>query len=576
VNAKGGLHGGDAISDLMAAGDVPGEAGFGHDEALPTLFGPYLLLTRLAQGGMGEVFLAKSEGIVGIEKVCVVKRLRPHLTGDSEYVARFIDEARIMVQLSHRNICPVFDVGRVDNQYYLVMEFVPGCDLRSFSERAKAAGQPLEPALGLFIVQEVLEALDYAHRHRDPVSGEQLALVHRDVSPQNVMLNGEGETKLIDFGLVMSTRKTEQTNPNTVMGKISYMAPEHARGEHVDGRTDQFAAAIMLYELLCQERYYAGLGTHEVWAAAGMGGHVPLRWSTFDAELQTILSRALAPEPDDRYPTCAAFSEALREYAYAKNLRASTRDVRERVQALFGPDLNDTRLMLQRFADLTVSHVRGGAQAPKVDVFRIATTTQLSGRTGGEQTELVDRSTSGPAYREHTPTATTGHPPSTPVAPTRSWMPVLAGLAIAGALGIGVAVGLSTGEDPIPPARTPDAPAAADPPLPPVDPAPPAVPPEPVAPPPPGHEPVTSAPPKRAEPQRQDKQRRRRSSSRRRSPAAKAKPEAVLTLPAKLSVIERCGHPCAKGGSKPNLATDTSAQVAAKKRAIDRCYKKCR
>ncbi len=222
-------------------------------EPLPRAFGPY---SSMARGGMGEVFLARSggAGLETLQKHCVVKTLRPHLTDDREYVTRFLDESRVVVQLSHRNLCQVFDVGLVGERYYLAMELIAGQDLRTLAD----ATGPMPPALAIYIVGEVLEALDYAHRLTD-VRGVPLRLVHRDVSPQNTMVSYEGEVKLIDFGLVQSAVKVEKTSPQTVMGKLAYMSPEQLRGEPASPGIDLYAAAIVLCELLLGARFYGAL-----------------------------------------------------------------------------------------------------------------------------------------------------------------------------------------------------------------------------------------------------------------------------------------------------------------------------
>jgi serine/threonine protein kinase len=173
-------------------------------DGFPRPFGSYLLLSAFAKGGMGEVYLAKTGGIEGIERVCVLKKLRPDFGDNKEYVNRFLDEARLVVQLSHANIAHVFDVGRVGNEYYLAMEYVSGVSLKALMARAFERGQPVPPDVALYVLCEVLLGLDYAHRLEHPVSGQPLHLVHRDISPHNVMVSYEGEVKLIDFGLAES------------------------------------------------------------------------------------------------------------------------------------------------------------------------------------------------------------------------------------------------------------------------------------------------------------------------------------------------------------------------------------
>ncbi|MCC7072336.1 MAG: serine/threonine protein kinase [Deltaproteobacteria bacterium] len=312
-------------------------------EEYPRSFGNYLLLAPLARGGMGEVFLAKHGTVAGLEKHCVVKTLRPHLTDDREYTTRFIDEARIVVQLNHRNICHVFDVGVVSERYYLAMDYIAGRDLRTVTSTVSEQGGVLAPGLALHCVCEVLEALDYAHRHADAATGRPLLLVHRDVSPQNVMVSWEGEVKLIDFGLAASSLKIEQTSPNVVMGKLAYMAPEQVRGERVDGRADQFAVAVMLYEVLVGERFYEGRSPYEIWGLAAQGGYRPRGWDVLDAEVRAILERALAATPGGRYDTCLEMREALQAYRYARGLHGDSPMLRALMQKVFAPDIDESK-----------------------------------------------------------------------------------------------------------------------------------------------------------------------------------------------------------------------------------------
>jgi eukaryotic-like serine/threonine-protein kinase len=291
----------------------------------PKPFGPYRLLKSLGVGGMGEVWLAE-EPDKG-SRLVVLKMLRGHLVLDREYVTRFLDEARLVVLLEHPNICRVFDSGKIDGRYYLAMEFVSGWDARTLVERAGSMGEPLPEELALFVAANVLDALAYAHDKRSPETGAPLRLVHRDVSPQNVMIGFEGEVKLIDFGLAASSVKREVTRPEVVMGKLSYMAPEHARGDRVDATADQFAAAMVTYELVVGEGFYGRMAQHEIWHVAGFGGFVPPSWNTLDPRLGAVLKRALATEPKDRWPSCGAFKDALVAYMRARSFRPTSSDL---------------------------------------------------------------------------------------------------------------------------------------------------------------------------------------------------------------------------------------------------------
>jgi serine/threonine-protein kinase len=328
----------------------------------PHELGPYVLLQRLARGGIGHVMLAKTRGPLNIEKYCVVKTLRDRYSSDPEYVTRFMDEARLVVQLSHRNICPVFDVGRTNHVFFLAMELVEGRDLRALQRALEARGRRLSLDHALHISCEVLEALDYAHRHTDRVTGQRLDLVHRDVSPQNVMMNTEGELKLIDFGLaergdLAVLRETPNTT-NAVVGKVAYMSPEQARGSVVDARADQFSAAVLTYELVTSERYYHGLADGHLEGVARAGEHQAPRLRELDPGLRRVLKRALAPRREDRYPTCAEFGDELMSFARIHRLQAGARELRALMAETFPDDTRELRALLQRFAHVSVGRNR--------------------------------------------------------------------------------------------------------------------------------------------------------------------------------------------------------------------------
>jgi eukaryotic-like serine/threonine-protein kinase len=302
----------DSLQDSVAA----------EGERLPRRFGPYSLLAVLGRGGMGEVFLARAGGLAGLERTCVVKTLRPHLTDDREYVARFIDEARVVVQLTHKNLCNVFDVGRVQEsngqwRYYLAMDLVGGIDIRTVGDTKV----PLPPGLAVHVACEVLEALHYAHQRIEDSTGRALQLVHRDVSPQNIMLSFAGEVKLIDFGLASSALKVERTAPQVVMGKLAYMSPEHVRGDSLTHATDQFSCAIVAYEMLTGLRFYDDMSGYQVWTEASVGGHRPAVFSSLPVGIQAVLDRALASDPGHRFPSCLAFREELIRFSLSAGWR---------------------------------------------------------------------------------------------------------------------------------------------------------------------------------------------------------------------------------------------------------------
>ena len=218
-------------------------------EGFPRRFGGYVLVKPLARGGMGALYLAL-HGQRGMEKLCVVKTALPHLI-EKGYLQRFKDEAKVVVRLSHGNLVGVFDAGQVRGEIYLGMDFVEGKDLRAVWNRCAQKGIAFPLPVAVHIAKELVRGLGYAHTF------EGLKLVHRDVSPPNVLLSYSGEVKLTDFGLATSTLKLEKTAPGVVYGKVSYMSPEQARGEVLDGRTDLYAAAIILWELLTGRQLFA-------------------------------------------------------------------------------------------------------------------------------------------------------------------------------------------------------------------------------------------------------------------------------------------------------------------------------
>jgi eukaryotic-like serine/threonine-protein kinase len=291
-------------------------------EGFPRRFGGYVLVKPLARGGMGALYLAL-HGQRGMEKLCVVKTALPHLI-EKGYLQRFKDEAKVVVRLSHGNLVGVFDAGQVKGEIFLGMEFVEGKDLRAVWNRCAQKGIAFPLPVAVHIVKELVRGLGYAHTF------EGLRLVHRDVSPPNVLLSYSGEVKLTDFGLATSTLKLEKTAPGVVYGKVSYMAPEQARGEPLDGRTDLYAAGIILWELLTGRQLFGPAQRNpvedsqddllervrhpQVTAPSLKANRVP-------RELDAILIRALAASPQDRYQSGEEFRIELAGFL-AKNAPA--------------------------------------------------------------------------------------------------------------------------------------------------------------------------------------------------------------------------------------------------------------
>ncbi|MCY1032850.1 protein kinase [Corallococcus sp. BB11-1] len=275
----------------------------------PLRFGPYTLVRRIGAGGMGEVFLAREEGV---RRAVVVKKVLPGLLENRQFVGRFRDEARVVVRLAHPNIARVYAMGEVDGQLFLAMEYVQGKTLSRLAYRLRQRQRMMPLGALLQMGQRLCEGLAYAHDATDE-DGHPLHLVHRDLSPANVCVSYAGEVKIIDFGAAQSTLKEQQTAPRVVIGNLTYMAPEQARKRTVDRRADVYAAGVVLWELFAWKPLSQRGDPLERWRRAAYpqwepaGRHRPDLPRAVDA----FLVRALAPEPNDRFPTAAAMAEAL-------------------------------------------------------------------------------------------------------------------------------------------------------------------------------------------------------------------------------------------------------------------------
>jgi hypothetical protein len=269
-------------------------------------FGKYLLVERLGRGGMAEVWKAKILGPAGFQRTVVVKRILPHLAEDPHFVQMFVSEARLSARLSHANIVHVYELGDVDSEYFICMEYVRGRDLVSVM-RAHLMRSIPPPGLGAFVVREVCRALSYAHALTDD-DGRPLRLIHRDVSPSNVMLSFDGSVKLLDFGIAKALNEASEnkTQTGTLKGKFGYMSPEQVEGKEIDHRTDLFAAGIMLHEVLTGRRLFKGQTDIQTIAMVREANIQPP--STYNpqvpAELDRVCMKALARSLDVRFQRC--------------------------------------------------------------------------------------------------------------------------------------------------------------------------------------------------------------------------------------------------------------------------------
>jgi serine/threonine protein kinase len=332
----------------------------------PRQLGRYELIKRIAVGGMGEIYLAKSRGTAGFEKTVIIKKILDHLAEEEEFVTKFLDEGRIVVNLTHGNIVPVFDMGEEDGEYFIAMEYLPARDLRDVLTRLRK-GDPtssdqsssdqsssdqtspdrLIPAhLAVHICIEVCKGLDYAHRRTDD-AGNPLDIVHRDVSPSNILISKDGEVKIIDFGIARAASRAAKTVSGRIQGKICYMSPEQAGGKSVDARSDVFSTGVVLYEMLTGRRPFQG--------DSDLQSLDLVRQCQFDTpsdvnpdippELDAIVNKALSRDRQTRYQSSDELHVELLEWLYSGGRAVTSQQLSEFVRDLFpgGVERDDLR-----------------------------------------------------------------------------------------------------------------------------------------------------------------------------------------------------------------------------------------
>jgi len=290
----------------------------------------YTITERLDHGGMAEVFRGVAESMEGFKKSVAIKRILPNLTKNQKFVSMFLDEARLSLFLQHANIVQVFDISRTpDNAYFLVMEFVDGCNLKALIERQKQKGKRIEIAHTIYLMIECCKALQYAHSLEHPETNEPLGIVHRDISPPNILLSKNGEIKLVDFGLAKANSQIESTDPGVVKGKFSYLSPEAASGLEVDNRADVFAVGIILWELFTGRRLFYGdtdYQTVELVRQARVPSIAALN-PEIESELEQVVRKSLAKDPEERYQSANDLADALAQYLFSRRMKVTARDI---------------------------------------------------------------------------------------------------------------------------------------------------------------------------------------------------------------------------------------------------------
>jgi serine/threonine-protein kinase len=294
---------------------------------MPKQIGKYQILDRLAVGGMAELFKAKLEGNLGFEKLVAIKKILPHLANDRSFVEMFIDEARLTAQLDHRHIVQVFELGTDADTPYIAMQYVDGLDVLALLRECARAQIRLPADLAAIIARDVLDALDYAHNATD-VKNRPLGIVHRDISPGNVLLSWRGDVKLTDFGIARAAERSHKTEAGTLKGKYGYMSPEQVSSGEVDPRSDLFSTGILLAEMVMARRLFTSTNDLDILLMVRDARLDRLHKyaSEFPVELRVLTVRALQRRPEDRWQSAAQFRDAIDEWIQ-RTTRVTSRDL---------------------------------------------------------------------------------------------------------------------------------------------------------------------------------------------------------------------------------------------------------
>lgn len=333
-------------------------------------FGKYILLERLASGGMAEVFLAKSLGASGVNKFLAIKRILPQYSDNRDFIDMFKEEAKIAVNLNHGSVVSIYDFGIERGQFFLVMEYVEGRNLRQVLNELKKKSQQFSIEQVVYMMKEVAAGIDHAHRLIDGTTGKPLNLVHRDMSPQNIMVSYEGEVKVIDFGIAKAESQIEQTKTGTLKGKFGYMSPEQADGQPIDSRTDLFSLGIVLWELLAHDRLFTSnseaailrkIRECQIPSIRKINPSVPV-------ELENIVNKSLAKDKSLRYQTSAAFHKDLNRFLNTEYPDFSSHDFAVFIKNAFAEVYSESKKKLVEYAK-----VSNGQQDEKTHVTQTLT-----------------------------------------------------------------------------------------------------------------------------------------------------------------------------------------------------------
>ena len=377
-------------------------------------YGDYQLLKKLATGGMAQIFLARQQGMEGFEKFLVVKRILPHLAENEDFIKMFLDEARIAARLNHPNIVQIFNLGAQDDSYFIAMEFIHGEDVRRVWKRADSKNRPIPVPLVARIIMDACGGLDYAHKKVDS-QGRPLNIVHRDVSPQNILVTFEGGVKVVDFGIAKAADQATITKSGVLKGKYSYMSPEQASGQKIDRRSDIFALGVVLYELTTGTRLFKR--ANDIQTLNAVTECVVIPPSEVNASLpkdfDAIVMKALAKRPEDRFQEAILFQAALENWVlqnkfpsssvqlagfmqdiYAERLLQEAEEGRILIEGLDGSKNGEERATPVSRAGRHTASLKASDPRPRKEEAQEETIAQRPTRTGGNSSSNVSRARS--------------------------------------------------------------------------------------------------------------------------------------------------------------------------------------
>jgi serine/threonine-protein kinase len=372
------------------------------------MLGKYELLGFLSTGGMAEIFLARQTGIEDFEKLVVVKKILPQLANEEAFVEMFLDEARIAAKLNHPNIVQIYDLGQEGNEYFIAMEYLEGESLGYLVNKAQKEGYKIPPAIAAGIIAQVCDGLDYAHKYKD-VTGKPQDIVHRDVSPQNIIVLFTGLIKLVDFGIAKAASQMHKTCIGTLKGKLAYMSPEQCTGKQLDFRSDIFSVGVVLWEILTRQRLFKR-GTEAEIVNAIKSKPIPnireIR-PEISPEFEAIVHKALEKNPQERFQSAAEMGSAIRGYLQETGVLAGVPEIHAFVDgiSIFGARARTIHQALENILAKSVGEISFGAIKPGSD----ASFPSRSGSVGVEtRAEPVQVETACMDSGESIPAPTTG------------------------------------------------------------------------------------------------------------------------------------------------------------------------